>query len=215
MVKRLPAMWETWVRFLGQEDPLEKEMATYYSILAWKIQWTEELGGLQSMGSQESDMTLVTKPPPQLSITLRLESWKPFQTPLQLRFWMRLGVLQTTTSPWTLQTLFSLCICSTPLTLVCSAPATPLPCFSLNAPETLKLQIFALAVSSAWNALSKYPHGLLPQSIRSLSNVSSHWNHLQSLFLKWQLTSPYPSNSFQFYISSLTSINIYHTIYFK
>ena len=48
-------MQEIWVRFLGQEDPLEKEMATHYSILAWKIQWTEELGGLQSMGSQESD----------------------------------------------------------------------------------------------------------------------------------------------------------------
>ena len=40
---------ETWVRFLGQEDPLEKEMATHSSILAWEIRWTEELGGLQSM----------------------------------------------------------------------------------------------------------------------------------------------------------------------
>ena len=44
MVKRLPTMWETWVRTLGQEDPLEKEMATHSSTLAWKIQWTEELG---------------------------------------------------------------------------------------------------------------------------------------------------------------------------
>ena len=51
-LKRLPAMWETWVRSLGQEDPLEKEMATYSSILAWRIPWTEELGGLESMGSQ-------------------------------------------------------------------------------------------------------------------------------------------------------------------
>ena len=50
-------MQETWARFLGQEDPLEKEMATHSSILAWKISWTEEPGGLQSMGSQESDMT--------------------------------------------------------------------------------------------------------------------------------------------------------------
>ena len=45
-------MQETWVRFLGLEDPLEKEMATHSSILAWKIPWTEEPGGLQSMGSQ-------------------------------------------------------------------------------------------------------------------------------------------------------------------
>ena len=51
-LKRLPAMWETWVQSLGQEDPLEKEMATHSSILAWRIPWTEEHGGLQSMGSQ-------------------------------------------------------------------------------------------------------------------------------------------------------------------
>ena len=55
MAKNLPAMQETqetWVRSLGQEDPLEKEMATHSSILAWKILWTEEPGGLQSMGLQ-------------------------------------------------------------------------------------------------------------------------------------------------------------------
>ena len=51
-LKRLPAMKETWVRSLGQEDPLEKEMATHSSILAWRIPWTEEPGGLQSTGSQ-------------------------------------------------------------------------------------------------------------------------------------------------------------------
>ena len=51
LVKNLPAMQETWVRFLGWEDPLEKEMATHSSILAWRIPWTEEPGGLQSMGS--------------------------------------------------------------------------------------------------------------------------------------------------------------------
>ena len=48
----LPAMLETWVRNLGQEDPLQKDMATHFSTLAWKIPWTEEPGGLQSMGSQ-------------------------------------------------------------------------------------------------------------------------------------------------------------------
>ena len=51
-VKNLPAVQETQVRSLGWEDPLEKEMATHSSILAWKISWTEEPGGLQSMGSQ-------------------------------------------------------------------------------------------------------------------------------------------------------------------
>ena len=54
VVKNLPAMQETWVQFLGQEDPLEKEMATYFSILAWRIPLTEEPGGLQSMGSQRA-----------------------------------------------------------------------------------------------------------------------------------------------------------------
>ena len=52
MVKNLPAIWETWVQSLGQEDPLEKEMATHSSILAWRIPWIEEPGGLQFMGSQ-------------------------------------------------------------------------------------------------------------------------------------------------------------------
>ena len=51
-VKHLPAMWETWVRSLGREDPLEKEMATQASILAWRIPWMEESGRLQSMGLQ-------------------------------------------------------------------------------------------------------------------------------------------------------------------
>ena len=52
MVKNLPAMWKTWFQSLGQEDPLEEIMATHTSILAWEIPWTEEPGGLQSMGSQ-------------------------------------------------------------------------------------------------------------------------------------------------------------------
>ena len=51
VVKNLPAMLETQVQSLGQEDPLEKETATHSSILAWKISWIEELDGLQSMGS--------------------------------------------------------------------------------------------------------------------------------------------------------------------
>ena len=53
MVKNLPAIQESWVQSLGQEDPLQKETATHFSILAWRIQWTEEPGGLQSMGLQK------------------------------------------------------------------------------------------------------------------------------------------------------------------
>ena len=52
MVKNLPAMQETWVQSLSQEDPLEKGMATHSSFLVWKIPWTEKPGRLQSMGSQ-------------------------------------------------------------------------------------------------------------------------------------------------------------------
>ena len=53
MVKRLPALVETWVQSLGWQDPLEKEIATHSSTLAWKIPWTEEPDRLQSMGSQK------------------------------------------------------------------------------------------------------------------------------------------------------------------
>ena len=53
-IKNSPAMWETWVQSLGWEDPLEEEMATRSSILAWKILWTEEPGGLQSKGITKS-----------------------------------------------------------------------------------------------------------------------------------------------------------------
>ena len=59
MVKSLPAVWETWVWSLGKEDPLEKEMATHFSILAW-IPWTEEPSGLQSMELQRVRRDWVT-----------------------------------------------------------------------------------------------------------------------------------------------------------
>ena len=58
MVKNLPAKQDTRVRSLGWEDALEKEMATHSSILAWEIPWTEEMGGLQSMGSQKGQTRL-------------------------------------------------------------------------------------------------------------------------------------------------------------
>ena len=62
MVKRLPTMQKTWVRSLGWEDPLEKEIATHSSTLAWKIPWMEESGKLQSMGSQRVGQDLATSP---------------------------------------------------------------------------------------------------------------------------------------------------------
>ena len=64
MVKNLPTVQETQVRSPGQEDPLEKETAAHSSILAWRIPWTEEPGGLQSMGLQRVRHDLATKLPP-------------------------------------------------------------------------------------------------------------------------------------------------------
>ena len=61
MVKNTPAMQETWVQSLGWEDPLEEDMTTHSSILAWEIPWTEETGGLQSMGLQRVGHSLATK----------------------------------------------------------------------------------------------------------------------------------------------------------
>ena len=84
-VKHLSTMWETQVRSLGREDPLEKEMATHSSTLAWKIPWTEESGGLQSMGSQRVDCAtsfslschpLSSPSPPALSLS---QHWGLFQ----------------------------------------------------------------------------------------------------------------------------------------
>ena len=67
-VKNLLAMWEIWVQFLGWEDPLERGMATQSSILAWRIPWTEEPGGLQSMGSQRVRHIWATKHPSPLPV---------------------------------------------------------------------------------------------------------------------------------------------------
>ena len=84
-VKNLPAVQETWVRSLGWEDPLEKEMETHSSILAWKISWTEEPGGLQSMGPQRvrhnwATNTQVYPSPPKVSLcpSIILTSWSSF-----------------------------------------------------------------------------------------------------------------------------------------
>ena len=64
MIKNLPAVQETWAPSLGQEDALEKEMTTHSSVLAWKIPWIEEPGGLQSMGLQRVRHDFATEPLP-------------------------------------------------------------------------------------------------------------------------------------------------------
>ena len=71
MVKNLPAMQETWVRFLGQEDPLEKETAIHSSTLAWKIAWTEEPDRLQSMGLQRVGHNWATSLIPKMTTNMR------------------------------------------------------------------------------------------------------------------------------------------------
>ena len=75
MVKNLPAMQETRVQSLGLEDPLQKELATRPRILAWKIPWTEEPGGLQSWGHKESDTTEKLKL--NLQKNLKPDAWNP------------------------------------------------------------------------------------------------------------------------------------------
>ena len=82
MVKNLSIMQETWVRCLGQEDPLEKGMATHSRILAWEISWTEEAGGLQSMGPQRVVHGLVTNASLMLSETRWTQKGKYCMIPL-------------------------------------------------------------------------------------------------------------------------------------
>ena len=111
MVKHLPTMWETWVQSLGQEDPLEKEMATHSSTLAWKIPWMEKPGKLQSMGLQSrtrlSDFTfflsflslvaqMVKKPPAMWKIWVWSLGW---EDPLE-ETWQPSPVFFPGESPW-------------------------------------------------------------------------------------------------------------------
>ena len=99
MVKRLPTMWETCVRSLGWEDPLEKEMATHSSTLAWKIPQIEQPGGLQSMGSQRAihDWAMSLNTDKMLSGGEGIEqaglvqSIKVFQIPTKEQIWCQLS----------------------------------------------------------------------------------------------------------------------------
>ena len=86
LVKNLPAIQETHVRFLGGEDPLEKELATHSSILAWNIPWTEETGELQSMGLQRVGLDLATKPLPEQGLETRVSECRGQRIFYQLLF---------------------------------------------------------------------------------------------------------------------------------
>ena len=81
MVKNLPAKQETWVRSLGREDPLEKEMAAHSSVLAWEMPWTEPPGGLQSMGSQRVGHNLLTEQHKATKTTTTVEGTEYSNTP--------------------------------------------------------------------------------------------------------------------------------------
>ena len=82
MVKSLPAMRETWIQSLGQEDPLEKEMATHSSILAWKIPWTKKPGGYSTWGHKELDTTEWLTHMPIIEVVVRING-EGDGTPLQ------------------------------------------------------------------------------------------------------------------------------------
>ena len=95
MVKNLLAMQETWVQFLGQEGPLEEKMATHSSILAWRIPWTEEPGGLQSMGWQRVESNWATNSF-SIHMSVVLSPFVPSSPPLTVSIWMDLeSVIQS------------------------------------------------------------------------------------------------------------------------
>ena len=93
-VKCLTAMRAMWVQSLGQEDPLEKKMATHSSILAWRFLWTEEPGGLQSMGRKESDTTEETHTQSCLENPMDRGAWQAMVHTLA-KSWTRLKHLST------------------------------------------------------------------------------------------------------------------------
>ena len=100
-LKCLPAMRETWIQSLGREDPLEKEMATHSSILAWRIPWMEEPGGLQSMGSQRVGHDWVTS----LSLSISPPVWHFSSVALSFSFFLHdLQELSSLTRDWTCTT---------------------------------------------------------------------------------------------------------------
>ena len=94
MVKNLPAMWETWVRFLDPEDPLEKGLATHSSILARRIPWTEEPGGVQAMGSQRVGHDWATN-----TFTFTQRLYFPILRMIKLRLLIRSYVTGPKTEP--------------------------------------------------------------------------------------------------------------------
>ena len=113
-VRRLPAIWETWVQSLGWEHPLEKEMATHSSILAWRIPWTEEPGGLQSVGLQRVGHDWVTSFSSKFQVYSIL--WLTIVTLLYIRAPECISCISETLYPLT--SIFPFPSCPNPLTTV-------------------------------------------------------------------------------------------------
>ena len=122
LVKNLPAMWETWVRSLAWEDPLEKGMATQSSILAWRIPWTEEPGRLQSMGSQRVGLywATFTFHFHTLFLWIVIGLGKLFGQPSIIKYW--LYSLCCTIYPYSLLILYIKVCTLSPLPLHCPYP---------------------------------------------------------------------------------------------
>ena len=158
MVKRLSTMWETWVRSLGREYPLEKEMAPHSSTLAWKIPWMEEPGGPQSMGSQSrtrlSDFTFVLSFSPFVIGTFKLALFLGYLPLLCLllpdlclngdfmSFSLQLNCLHLRKLPWPLSLNNWLLLCT-----ACSSSIMSMPCITLWKILIAGFDCFAIALS--------------------------------------------------------------------
>ena len=94
MVKNVPAMWETCIGFLGQEEPLEKGMTTHSSILAWRIPWTEEFGELQSMGLQRVGHNQATNTEQQQICRNNISTHKNHFTPSYYQSQIFIGMIE-------------------------------------------------------------------------------------------------------------------------
>ena len=145
MVKNSPSMQETWVWSLGQEDTLEKEMATHSSILAWRIPWREKPGGYQLWGCRESDMTV------QLSLSLFIKDAPFVSARLPHTYWQRhLRSTHFISSGLYKWQCFQSCDCLGSLPLVISEVIRPSP---------IKLDLFSLRLSALKQFLFLFARG--------------------------------------------------------
>ena len=184
MVKHLPTMWETWVRSLGWEDPLEKEMATHSSIHAWKIPRTEEPGGLQSMGSQRvgydwATSLHFTSCPLFLPFFPSLDSMSPHHLSRQ-------GSSHYDQSLANLLNLFAL------FSLHCTCLQNSQTCLNL---ALYQLYVFTQVAEHGWSKSTN--HGDLPYLKFIVTNLKLNYRTI-IIFSSFSFHSPY---IFPFYLS--------------